>query len=64
MFGAELFDDFGARRRYVSQDARHTCLSNKAIDYRFRKTVGVGGKSLFENDARHLPMTGGCIFSV
>src|SRR6266404_9222496 len=64
VFLAKLLDDFSSRSRNVAKNSRHAGFTNKAIQDRFWKPVGISRKGFFENDACHLPMARRRVFSI
>jgi hypothetical protein len=61
---AQILNNLGAGSGYVSENPGNTRLRNKLIENRLREPVWVKGESLIQNDAGHLPMTGGRVFAV
>src|ERR1051325_5375896 len=64
MLFAQLLDDFSSARRDVAENSGHSGLRNELVNHRLRKTIRISRERAFENDARHLPMTGRCIFAI
>src|SRR5690606_16507180 len=58
VFVAEFFDDLGSGRGLVPEDARKPAFAHPTIHDLGGETFGIGLERFFDDETRHLPMTG------